>query len=347
MPDNIIFTMSKKIEIMNKKKSSKEKKTYMSKKTTSSKIFKENPKERRQKRRGRRPKKIIDDSEKISGDGPNNGNQDYNDSAVILRLNIDPTKLKNIKSTSVIPQKKCQIEEETSEGMFRNDIPCDNKCYKCVKNEKLITILRTKLEKYEKKEKAERSNKIYYNKLNFISYITGKKISIKKTNIKCWWDTYTFSNLPCFLPELLQNNTYHVSGCFCSFNCALAYNLYYLRDSKIYHRKSLVYKLYRELYGLGPDDTVDLREAPPREILEDFGGTMTIESFRESFVTINKEYVIYVPPIKPINIIIEEKNIETDGKNNDDGYILKRSKPLAKKRSVISSMKININDSSE
>ena len=164
--------------------------------------------------------------------------------------------------------------------MFKNDIPCDNTCGKCSKNEKALAIMKSKLEKYEQKDKIDKSNKIHNNKLNFISIDSGKKIVIKKTNTKCWWDAHSFENLPCFLPELFHNDTYHVIGCFCSFNCALAYNLYYLKDSNIHHRISLIYKLYKELYGIGNDETLEIKVAPPKEILEDFGGDMNISTFR-------------------------------------------------------------------
>ena len=303
------------------------------------------------KRRGRRPKKILENIN-TGTDNPSDDIANNNNSAVILRLNIDPSKLKNIKNNKNNKNRKNNknnkeknIEqnydnEESSEGMFKNDIPTDNICHKCAKNEKALMLLKSKLNKYEKKEKIDKTNKIYSNKLKFISSTTGKKIIIKKTNIKCWWDAHNFTNLPCFLPELYHNNTYHVMGCFCSFNCALAYNLYFIKDSKIHHRKSLIYKLYREMYGLTTDDIIEIKEAPPKEILADFGGDMSIDVFRRSFFMINKEYIVFIPPIKPINITIEERNTDVADEDNDKEYVLKRSKPLAKKRSVISSMKI-------
>jgi len=98
------------------------------------------------------------------------------------------------------------------------------------------------------------------------------------------------------------------------------------------------------MYGLTSDDIVDIKEAPEIDILDAYGGDMSIDAFRRSFSMLNKEYIVYVPPIKPINIIIEERNINTDNDDNDKEYVLKRSKPLAKKRSVISSMKMGIDD---
>lgn len=304
------------------------------------------------KRRGRRPKKIIDNFDTHIDDlsvGISNKSRKASDTAVIARLNLDPAQLKRItaskkkngsKNEKSKSRKMHIIEDsdDSSEGIFRNDIPGDNSCHKCLKNEKALALLKSKLEKYEKKEAMDKSNKIYSNNLNFISYRSKKKIVIKKTNIKCWWDGHNFTNLPCFLPELFHNNVYHVSGCFCSFNCALAYNLYYLKDSKIHHRKSLVYKLYREMYGLPADDIIEIKEAPPKEILEDFGGTMTIDIFRRSFIMLNKEYIIFIPPMRPINYVIEERNIDTYDDDSDKDIVLKRTKPLAKKRSVISSM---------
>lgn len=415
--------MSKKIDFFskNEKKNStlkakdKINMTKNSMKPLGSKTAKPKTKEPSPKRRGRRPKKILENNNIQSNNQIEDDHSQKNDSAVILRLNIDPSKLKNLKNTenenikntkdvkepknaktstkntnaTIIAVKNntttttniknidentknkntkndkpvknnkpndnisqtdikenCQADEndESSEGMFRNDIPGDNTCHKCAKNEKSLALLKSRLEKYEKKDKLDKSNKIYSNKLNFISLTSGKKIIIKKTNTKCWWDSHNFTNLPCFLPELFHNGTYHVTGCFCSFNCALAYNLYYLKDSKIHHRKSLIYKLYQEMYGLTSDEVVDLKEAPPKEILEDFGGDMTIDVFRRSFITLNKEYIVFIPPIKPISVMIEERNIETVDDDHDKEYVLKRSKPLAKKRSIISSMKMKLDD---
>ena len=265
---------------------------------------------------------------------------------------LDKTKCNKSKGSKTAKSKGKKIldsdnnsdDEDSSEGMFRNDIPRDNICMKCVKNEKSLALIRSKLDKYEKKEKNDNSNKFYNNKISFISLTNNKKVIIENTGIKCWWDTNSFTNLPCFLPELFHNDTYHVRGCFCSFNCALAYNLYYIKDSKVHHRKSLVYKLYRELYGLSADDIVDIREAPPKEILDDFGGEMTIKTFRKTFLLFDKEYIQYIPPIKPLNMLIEERNVNNVNDYNDSEYVIKRSKPLAKKRSVIASMGIKMDN---
>lgn len=300
--------------------------------------------DRVQKRRGRRPKKIIDNVELKTQSAPTKNEK--NNSSVILRLNIDPTKLKNIKSKRTAVQDQSDSTDESFTDMFNNDIPNDSVCAKCVKNEKTIGILKGKLEKYEKQNKLNNTNKIYHNRLSFISYTTNKKVTIKKTNLLCLWDSHNFETLPCVLPELYHNETYYITGCFCSFNCALAHNLYYLKDAKIYQRKSLLYKLYREMYDIEISEPIDIKEAPPREILASFGGTMTIQEFRNSFTVMNKEYIVYVPPLKPISLIIEERTTDATNTEKETKYVQKRSKPLSKKHSIMSFMKTDPDETS-
>uniref|UniRef100_A0A6C0LT39 MYM-type domain-containing protein n=1 Tax=viral metagenome TaxID=1070528 RepID=A0A6C0LT39_9ZZZZ len=296
------------------------------------------------KKRGRRPKKIIENDNEQVRKEITETNTLHNEPAMIVRLNINPSKLKLKTTSSEIKNNesnKSNNEDDLSDGMFKNDIPKDTICNKCTRNEKIIMELRKKLEKYERQNKTDKIYKIYINKLNIIS-AKGKKVSIEKTHLKCWWDCHPFDHLPCFLPELFHNETYHVRGCFCSFNCALAYNLYFLKDSKIHMRKTLVFKMYKEMHNLKYDNIVSIKEAPPREILEDFSEDgISIEEFRKSF-TIPKNYIVFTPPIKPIHSIVEEHNINNTDENKE--YVLERSKPLSKKGSIISSMKIDIDD---
>lgn len=291
------------------------------------------------KKRGRRPKKIIDDIETMNEIHENESQR--NEGSVIVKFALDPSKLGQLGKKKKIPQKIIDdSSDESSEDMFRDDIPKDNICQKCEKNEKTLSVLRSKLEKYENKEKINKTTKIYTNNSNLISLDTNKKINLKKVNLKCRWDSNIFNGIPCYLPERYYDGKYYVNSyCFCSFNCALAFNLYYLRDSKIGRRKSLVCQLYRELHGLDPNDEIDIKEAAPPEVLIDFGGVMTIETYRRSFNILVKSYITYFPPLKPLHMLIEERNNSSTNDMDDKKYILKREKPLNKKKSVISSMR--------
>lgn len=80
-----------------------------------------------------------------------------------------------------------------------------------------------------------------------------------------------------------KNNYYETDGVFCSFNCCLAFlespgN----RKNPIYkNSKNLLFQIYKDLTdGGNPQDIIP---APHWRLLEDFGGHLNIEQFRESF----------------------------------------------------------------
>lgn len=161
-----------------------------------------------------------------------------------------------------------------------------------------------------------------------------------KTNICCWWCTHQFENLPTYLPEKYSDGKFHVSGCFCSFNCAGAYNLA-LNDNKIWERYSLLKLMY---YMINKDNItsindIDINIAGPKELLEKYGGPMKIEEYRKNSKILGREYHKLIPPFLPINFGFEEitnsktnKNINLSNliysNNKNDNVIVKRNKPL-------------------
>ena len=67
---------------------------------------------------------------------------------------------------------------------------------------------------------------------------------------------------------------FYVLGNFCSPSCACAYNID-VNDHKLWERNSLILKLYNEL----TDNNIDkIYPAPPKQILESFGGNINIEA---------------------------------------------------------------------
>nr|QBK85411.1 MAG: A1L transcription factor/late transcription factor VLTF-2 [Iridovirus LCIVAC01] len=107
--------------------------------------------------------------------------------------------------------------------------------------------------------------------------------------------------------KLHRKDYYETDGIFCSFNCCMAFikeNKYkeIYKDSTI-----LLNNLYYKIYGT----SVKIVPAPSWKLLREYGGTMTIKSFRKTF---NKlEYVDlgnirrYIPEMRPIGYIMEEK----------------------------------------
>ena len=151
----------------------------------------------------------------------------------------------------------------------------------------------------------------------------------ENSNNLCWWCCHKCNNLPVYLPENKQNNNYYVYGYFCSFNCALAHNIE-LNDYKVWDRTSLLNQLYYDL----TKKIAKIYPAPSKYMLKSFGGSLTIEEFREKSLYIDKSYRFIIPPLKSIIPKIEEKNnnnnvkIVLDNDNND--LVLRRSKPLVK-----------------
>ena len=160
------------------------------------------------------------------------------------------------------------------------------------------------------------------------------------TNICCWWCTYPFECLPTFLPEKYFDGNFHVCGCFCSFNCAGAYNMS-LADNKIWDRYSLLKLLY---YMINRDkvnsiNDIDINIAGPKELLNKYGGPMSISEYRKSSKILGREYHKLIPPFLPINFGFEEvTNSKTHSNPNlnniiysaskSDGIVIKRNKPV-------------------
>lgn len=169
---------------------------------------------------------------------------------------------------------------------------------------------------------AIKENKYFPMNVNFIDNTSGKTIVSEKTDVACWWCTCGFDTAPCFIPERYDNDKYYVFGCFCTFNCAVSYNLN-MGDYKIYDRYSLIKKLYQCIFST--DD--DIIMAPSKEVLDKYGGPLTINEFRKNFKLCNKEYKMLMPPMVPIIPFVEERNRERTiiNKNDTNKYERKTS----------------------
>jgi len=144
---------------------------------------------------------------------------------------------------------------------------------------------------------------------------SGNSIVVEKTNVACWWDAHKFSSMPCFIPDRYTDGKYYVFGCFCSYNCALAYNLS-LNDNKTLFRNGLIRKLYSAIIPQTLDNQITI--APQKELLQLFGGPLSIDDFRKTFKQLNKEIKITIPPLIPLVLVIEE----TDKDVNSSSIII-------------------------
>ena len=151
------------------------------------------------------------------------------------------------------------------------------------------------------------------------------------TNISCWWCCHRFDTIPIPLPEKYDNGKYHVTGCFCSFNCALSYN-YNKNDHMIWERESMMRRIIKHIHP-SKHITFNFKPSPPKETLKAFGGILSIKDYRDNLITCKKEYNIYFPPIMVLIPQIEEIYA------NQKSMIKKKSKEQNKKKFIPLSLK--------
>ena len=170
------------------------------------------------------------------------------------------------------------------------------------------------------------------------------------TVIYCYWCCHQFNNTPCALPIRYNNKRFIVYGCYCSPECAAAYNFNDLQaGEEIWERYSLLNLLYKRIY----DNSEHLiKLAPPRQVLSCFGGNLSIEEFRNVNKNYNKTYNIVMPPMISIIPQQEEMNINKGTSNKKtktfipmdkdqeidvDNFRLKRSYPINDKNNTLES----------
>lgn len=151
-----------------------------------------------------------------------------------------------------------------------------------------------------------------------------------KPGSKCLWCKYSFDNPAIELPEDYFNNIFYCTGNFCSWNCAKSYNID-LNDTSTWKRESLLNLLYYKTYG----EFIDILPAPSWLLLEDFGGILKINEFRNLFNFNNKDYLLLHPPLITRQLQIEEsykKSNNTTANKLENMYdnelVLKRNKPI-------------------
>ncbi len=177
------------------------------------------------------------------------------------------------------------------------------------------------------------------------------------TTVRCYWCAQCFPSAPCFLPVKEESGVYTVYGNFCTPQCSLAYLLKEHLDSHVrWERMALLHRLYKPLDGKR------IYPAPARETLQDFGGPMTIEQFRQT-ISENKIRVdLHSPPLVSLLATMDTKPIDFYDSSMQNSFTggfsmdrfkawseqggalrLKRAKPLKDKESTLDAcMQISI-----
>jgi hypothetical protein len=122
----------------------------------------------------------------------------------------------------------------------------------------------------------------------------------EKTDIWCHWCCHPFDTvpLPCPIRYNEITNKFDTVGIFCSWSCMASHSV------EKYKSLTYVYMLRKMIEGPGSSDTIKM--AWPKICLKSFGGSMTIEEYRNG-IELGKHVYISNSCIKQVNQYILEE----------------------------------------
>ena len=313
------------------------------------------------KKRGRKPKDTIYNIKQIDQIII----QDNENDNIILHLPIsssdilDGDELTKYNPDMKIPEpyEKEDHSYELIEGnkVMKNDVNMEKESYIETEEVREIevnigSVKNTTMN--DEKVNLNMVNNICDKKLKNIQYefidANTKKIWPSCTQIYCMWCCHKFDTVPISVPHKYQNDTFFVSGNYCSFNCAASY-IFNKNDDFMWKHYNLLNLLYKKISNNEPKK---IKLAPPKEVLQIFGGYMSIEEYRTELMVGNKDFKLIEPPLVSIVPKIEETCFKmNDGHNvNKKLYIpldgdlvdkakvsmkLKREKPILQDKSTL------------
>ena len=132
-----------------------------------------------------------------------------------------------------------------------------------------------------------------------LNFVDNKYLPVY-TDKPCWWCGYSFKTSPIGLPIryypsngndsikdfLIKSNLsadtndfFETEGIFCSFPCCKAFMLDKHFNTRYKNSMTLISLLYYKLYN----ERININAAPSWKLLKQWGGSLSIEEFRESF----------------------------------------------------------------
>lgn len=176
------------------------------------------------------------------------------------------------------------------------------------------------------------------------------------TSVYCHWCCHPFQGVPIGLPNkmTMDEQKYCVTGCFCSLECACAYN--FASRESLDERLSRYSLLNSLAVRLGCIAQTPIRPAPDRLALNIFGGHLSIDEFRVYASSSDRYIITNTSPMISVTQQLEELN-EQDT-HSEYRYVpldservcrfqekikLKRNKPLLNTKNTLDqSMKLKI-----
>jgi hypothetical protein len=149
------------------------------------------------------------------------------------------------------------------------------------------------------KEISKKINRLKY------SFHNGETIQMKLNHkCACFWDTCEFDGPIYYLPIMIVNGVFHVSGCFCSPECALAALLKdQLDTSTKFERIHLLHLLY------GSANNKGFKPAPnPNYLLDKYYGNLTIDEYRSLLKSPQMIHIVNKPLTHILPELYEDNN---------------------------------------
>lgn len=130
--------------------------------------------------------------------------------------------------------------------------------------------------------------------------------SVDNKKSACFWDTCEFDNPPVYIPKYVVNGSYHVYGCFCSPECAVAHLMEENIDSSVKFER---YCLLNQVYGKVCNYQKNIKPAPnPYYMLEKFCGNLSIQEYR----ALLRNDRLFLVVDKPLTRIMPELHEDND-----------------------------------
>jgi len=137
------------------------------------------------------------------------------------------------------------------------------------------------------------------------SKLKKMKINLYKNTLNdkksaCFWCTYPFDNLVCYIPKYEMDGNLAGYGSFCRPECAVAYLMKEnIDDSTKFERYHLLNRIYSKIYNYNKN----IKPAPnPYYLLDKFYGNLSIQEYRKLLKT---EHMLLVID-KPLTRILPE-----------------------------------------
>jgi len=125
------------------------------------------------------------------------------------------------------------------------------------------------------------------------------------TTAACFWCCYGFTHRPVVLPIRDTGDHLLVMGNYCSPECASAYLFDMRQDAHTrWEQLALLYRVYGEVCDN------NIHPAPPRSILQLFGGSLTIQEYRGLIRSHSVRVDVHLPPMVSILATMDTKPID-------------------------------------